>query len=134
MKLEKSEINHLRRLLAWMRVEYCLDENAQRGGLTAIKEMLDAGHISQEQAYVAMSRNADQIRQVPKYLRQGIKILTKSLQTHDGVKGSIVDAATREVQSINFKPMADETKCKSDCGDCGVGGYCPDCKLLKQKK
>lgn len=30
--------------------------------------------------------------------------------------------------------MGDETKCKSDCGDCGVGGYCKDCKLLKQKK
>ena len=131
MKLEKSEINHLRRLLAWMRVEYCLDENAQRGGLTAIKEMLDAGHISQEQAYVAMSRNADQIRQVPAYLRQGIKMLTKSLQTHDGVKGSVVDVATRDVQSINSEAMGDESECKSDRGDCGVGGYCKDCKLLK---
>ena len=100
LQLTDAEVNHMRRVLAWMRVEYCLDENMQRGSLEAVKQLLDSGNITQEQAEHAITRNADQIRQVPQYIRQAVKMLTKTLREHDGVEGAIVDASTRTVQYI----------------------------------
>jgi len=102
MKLQftETEVKHLRLVLGWMRVEYCLDEDMQRGSLQAIKSLMDAGVMSQEDADHAVARRADQIKQVPKYVRHGIKMLTKSVREHDGVKGDVVDAEARTVQLI----------------------------------
>ncbi len=99
-QLSKSEVNHLRRLLAWMRVEYCLDENMQRGGLTAIKMLLDSGDISQEQADFALNRKAEQIRQVPAYLRQAVKMLQKAIAD---TESETVDIQTRNVDLVEKK-------------------------------
>ena len=96
----EAEVTHMRKLLAWMRCEYMLDEDMQRGSLSAVKELLDAGDITQEQAELQVARRADQIKQVPKYVRQAVKMLTKAVREHDGVKGAVVDVAARDVQEL----------------------------------
>lgn len=107
-QLTEAEIKHLRLLLGWMRVEYCLDESMQRGSLTAIRMLSDYGDITQEEAMRAITKNADQIKQVPKYIRHGIKMLTKVVKDHDGYKGDVVDASTRLVQRLNPPPACGE--------------------------
>lgn len=100
LQLTDSEVTHLRKVMAWMRVEYCLDEDMQRGSLGVIKELADSGAITHAEAERAIARRADQVNHVPKYIRHGIKMLTKAVRDHDGHKGDVVDAATRDVQSI----------------------------------
>ncbi|MYM92573.1 hypothetical protein [Duganella vulcania] len=95
-----AEVTHMRKLLAWMRTEYCLDEDMQRGALGAVKTLLDAGQITQEQAEQQVAKRADQVRQVPQYVRQAVKMLTKAVREYDGVKGAVVDVATRDVHEI----------------------------------
>ena len=100
MKLTDAEVKHLRQTLAWMRCEYMLDEDMQRGALSAVKTLMDSGDISRADAERAVAERADQIKQVPKYVRQAVKMLTKALREHDGVKGDIVDVHARTVQHI----------------------------------
>jgi len=100
LQLTESEVTHLRKTLAWMRCEYCLDEDMQRGCLSAVKKMLDNGDISQDRAEDAVIKRAEQINQVPKYIRHAIKMLTKAVRQHDSEKGEIVDGETRFVQII----------------------------------
>ena len=95
-----AEVTHMRKLLAWMRCEYMLDEDMQRGALSAVKELMDAGEITPEQAEHQIARRADQIKQVPKYVRQAVKMLTKAVREHDGVKGAVVDVVASDVQEI----------------------------------
>lgn len=56
-----AEVTHMRKMLAWMRCEYMLDEDMQRGALGAVRTLLDAGEITQEQAEHQISKRADQI-------------------------------------------------------------------------
>lgn len=95
-----AEVTHMRKMLAWMRCEYMLDEDMQRGALGAVKTLLDAGEITQDQAEQQVSKRADQIRQVPQYVRQAVKMLTKAVREYDGVKGAVVDVASRDVQEL----------------------------------
>ncbi len=99
-QLTDAEIKHLRQFLAWARVEYCLDEDMQRGALGAVKTLLDAGDITQGQAEHELTKRADQIKQVPKYVQQAIKMLTKAVREFDGVKGDVLDVASRDVQEL----------------------------------
>lgn len=85
-QLTDAEVTHMRKLLAWMRTEYCLDEDMQRGALGAVKSLLDAGDITPEQAEQQVSKRADQITQVPQYVRQAVKMLTKTVREYDGAK------------------------------------------------
>lgn len=96
----EAEVTHMRKLLAWMRVEYMLDEDMQRGALTAVKELLDAGEITEAEAEHQVARRADQIKQVPKYVRQAVKMLTKAVREHDGVRGAVVDVSVRDVREL----------------------------------
>lgn len=100
LQLTEAEVKHLRLVLAWVRLEYMLDEDMQRGSLEAIKTLMDGGLISQEQAENQVAKRAEQIKQVPKYVRHGIKMLTKAVRQHDGHKGEIVVAHTRTVQEV----------------------------------
>lgn len=100
-QLTNAEVTHLRQMLAWMRVEYHLDEDMQRGGLTAVRDLHAAGLISEAQAADAVARQADRIKQVPKYVRQAVKMLTKTIREFDGVKGAVLDVSTRDVQELS---------------------------------
>jgi len=90
LQVKKSEVNHLRLLLAWMRCEYMLDEHMQAGYAEGAKMLLDAGCITEDQARTHLARQADEIRRVPLYVRQGVKMLTRMIHEHEKC-GDVVD-------------------------------------------
>jgi len=96
MPLTEAQVNHLRRLLAWMRVEYMLDESMQRGYLEGVALCAMHGIGTQERRDELVQEKAKQINHVPIYLRQGIKMLTKALRDHEKQSG-IVESPTPKV-------------------------------------
>jgi ribosomal protein S13 len=93
--LKPSEVNHLRLMLAWMRVEYCLDEHMQLGYKQGAEICVESGFTTEERARELLANKAAQIRHVPQYVRQGIKMLTKLLREHEKSSG-IVDGEVIE--------------------------------------
>jgi hypothetical protein len=89
MPLADSEVNHLRRLLAWLRVEYTLDEDMQRGFLLGAHECVARGFASSDQASAIVQQKAEQINHVPAYVRQSVKMLTKAIRKHDSASGVV---------------------------------------------
>ena len=89
MPLTDAQVNHLRRLLAWMRLEYTLDENMQAGYLQGASECVKHGFATPERSSEVIQDVVDRINHVPLYLRQGIKMLTKALHEHDKTSGVI---------------------------------------------
>ena len=83
LQFKRSEVNHLRLLLGWMRCEYMLDEDMQRGYADGTKWSVDNGHISQERGEQSLTKKANEIKRVPLYVRQGVKMLTKMLREHE---------------------------------------------------
>ena len=76
LPMTEAEVNHLRRLLAWMRCEWMLDEDMQRGYLLGCAEGVAHGFATSEQAGVALTEAAQRINQCPAYVRQAVKMLT----------------------------------------------------------
>ena len=95
MPMTDAQVNHLRRLLAWMRCEWTLDENMQRGMLDAIQHLGSAGAITHEQATEAVAERAEQINRCPAYVRQAVKMLTKALRDHE-LRAGVVDAPAEQ--------------------------------------
>ena len=91
LPMTEAEVNHLRRLLAWMRCEWTLDENMQLGCLTAASDMVRFGLVSEERARAVVQERAEKINRCPIYVRQAVKMLTKALRDHERLAG-IVDA------------------------------------------
>ena len=91
LPMTEAEVNHLRRLLAWMRCEYMLDPDAQRGYLMGASEAVQYGWASEEKASAIVEKGAAKINRVPIYVRQGVKMLTKALRDHERTAG-VVDA------------------------------------------
>lgn len=89
MPMTEAEVNHLRRLLAWLRLEYTLDEDMQRGYLQAASEAVERGWASTERASEIVQAKADQINHVPIYVRQAVKMLTKALREHEKASGIV---------------------------------------------
>lgn len=95
MPVTEAQVNHLRRLLAWMRCEYMLDEDMQRGYLLGAHESVRHGFASPEAASAIVQAKADQINRVPAYVRQAVKMLTKALRDHEKRSG-VVDVGAGE--------------------------------------
>ena len=91
MPITEAEVNHLRRLLAWIRLEYTLDEEMQRGYVLGVAECERLGGCSEENAVAVLKKKAEQINQCPAYVRQAVKMLTKALRAHEKNSG-IIDA------------------------------------------
>lgn len=89
MPMTEAQVNHLRRLLAWMRCEWMLDEDMQIGMLDAIQYLGSSGAITHEQATKAVAERAEKINQCPAYVRQAVKMLTKALRDHERKAGII---------------------------------------------
>ena len=89
-ELKRSEVTHLRLLLAWLRCEYMLDDSSQRGIIDAVKFLVESGHSNEEEGRQILMARADELRHVPHYIQHGIKMLTKLLQAHDA-RGDTVD-------------------------------------------
>lgn len=84
-ELTDAEVNHLRRLLAWLRCEFNLSEDGQRGLLMGLNMavMAVAGGVEVERAQVVLDQEVARIRHVPAYIRQAVKMLTKAVRDHD---------------------------------------------------
>lgn len=91
MPMTEAEVNHLRRVLAWLRCEYHLDENMHRGMFSALDTLVTHGAVTAEAASEVVAEQAAQINHVPAYVRQGVKMLTKALRRHESRAG-IVEA------------------------------------------
>lgn len=92
MPMTEAQVNHLRRLLAWMRCEWMLDEDMQRGYLSGAATCLQHGLASQQRVDAIVAEKAEQINQCPAYVRQAVKMLTKALRDHEKSAG-IVEAS-----------------------------------------
>ena len=90
MSTTNAQVNHLRRLLAWMRCEYALDEDMQRGYLQGAALCVASGFATPERASALLQERADHINHVPAYVRQAVKMLTKAIREHEKAAG-IVD-------------------------------------------
>jgi hypothetical protein len=93
MPMTEAEVNHLRRLLAWMRCEWTLDEDMQRGYLLGAHESVVLGIATPERASAVVQDKADQINRVPIYVRQAVKMLTKALREHEKRSGIVEEKA-----------------------------------------
>ena len=89
MPMTDAQVNHLRRLLAWMRCEYMLDEDMQRGYLQGLQMCAAHGLADDERASELLAEKAEQINRVPIYVRQAVKMLTKALREHDKTAGIV---------------------------------------------
>ncbi len=87
MPMTDAEVNHLRRLLAWMRCEWTLDDDMQRGYLLGAAQCVAHGHATPEQAGAVVAEKAAQINRCPAYVRQAVKMLTKALRDHERKSG-----------------------------------------------
>ena len=91
LPMTDAQVNHMRRLLAWLRLEYMLDEDMQRGYLSGATAAVQHGFATPEQAGDLLTEHAGKIGHVPAYVRQAVKMLTKALREHDA-KSGVVDA------------------------------------------
>jgi len=91
MPMTEAQVNHLRRVLAWLRCEYMLDEDMQRGYLQGAAASVAHCFATPERAGQIIQEKAERINRVPAYVRQGVKMLTKALRDHEKQSG-IVEA------------------------------------------
>jgi len=89
MPLTEAEVNHMRRLLAWMRCEWTLDEDMQRGYLQGAAAAVQHGSATPEQAGAIVAEKAAHINRCPAYVRQAVKMLTKALRDHERAAGVV---------------------------------------------
>jgi len=83
MPLKDSEVNHLRLVLAWMRCQWMLDEDMQRGYLKGAAWCVESEIASPEKAGEIVTEAAAKVNQVPAYVRHGVKMLTKALRKYE---------------------------------------------------
>lgn len=83
MPTTDAEVNHLRRLLAWIRLEHGLDEDMMRGYIEGATIAVRHDPSCQDRAQQLVQERADKIASVPLYVRQAVKMLTKAVRDHD---------------------------------------------------
>lgn len=87
--LTEAEVNHLRRLLAWIRCEYLLGEDMQRGMLQGLNDVVAMEPATQQRAQEILDQQTAKITAVPAYVRQAVKMLSKAVRKHDAKSGVI---------------------------------------------
>lgn len=83
MDLTESQVNHLRRVLAWLTCEYNLSVEGQRGFQKGLLGVVTHDPSKLTAAQAVLDREAERIQHVPVYIRRGIKALTKAIREHD---------------------------------------------------
>ena len=91
MPITDSEVNHLRRVLAWLRCEYGLEEFGQLGYMKALVDMKSHGLIDAETASNRLAAHNQKANHVPACVRQGVKMLSRAITKHDHGSG-VVDS------------------------------------------
>lgn len=94
-ELTDAEVNHLRRLLAWIRLEHSLGEEMMRGFIEGAQMSVAADPSLQSRAQEVVENRIAKVAAVPAYIRQAVKMLTKAVRDHD--------AKTRMVQHDEAK-------------------------------
>lgn len=106
LPMTEAQVNHLRRLLAWLRCAYMLDEHMQRGFMQGAALSVQHGATTPERAGEILRQQADKINQVPAYVRQAHKMLSKALQEHDRRSG-VVDGC-RPDENLQAMPVSEQ--------------------------
>ena len=89
MPMTEAQVNHLRRLLAWMRCEWMIDDDMQRGYIRGAEFCVQHGFSTPEQAGEILTTKAQQMQECPAYVRQAVKMLTKALRDHERKSGIV---------------------------------------------
>ena len=82
-ELTDAEVNHLRRLLAWIRLEHQLGEEMMAGFLEGAQMAVAADPALRERAQEVVDERIQKIASVPAYIRHAVKMLTKAVRDHD---------------------------------------------------
>lgn len=98
MPMNEAQVNHLRRLLAWMRCEWMLDDDMQRGFISGAESCVEMGATTPEEAGALLAARAEKINHCPAYVRQAVKMLTKALRDHERAAGILESHGRGEVQ------------------------------------
>lgn len=107
--MKASEINHLRRLLAWMRCEYMLDEDFQNGHKEGALLTVEHGMQTEDEARKMLAARNEEINRVPKYIRDGVKALTKKIRAHDaGIAEGVTVSGSSGENSLIMKFISSE--------------------------
>ncbi|MFA9286951.1 hypothetical protein ACCQ08_19340 [Comamonas sp. SY3] len=106
LPMTEAQINHLRRLLAWLRCAYMLDEHMQRGFVQGAALSVQHGAATPERAGEILQQQAEKINQVPAYVRQAHKMLSKALLEHD--KRSGVVEGCRSDENLQAMPVSEQ--------------------------
>lgn len=106
LPMTEAQVNHLRRLLAWLRCAYMLDEHMQRGFLQGAALSVQHGVATPERAGEILQQQADKINQVPAYVRQAHKMLSKALLEHDRRSGVVEDC--RSDENLQAMPVSEQ--------------------------
>lgn len=91
-ELSAANVNHLRRLLAWLVCEYNLSDDGQRGLMIGL-DMAVRGGAEVERAQEILDQEIARISHVPAYIRQAVKMLRKAIREHEAKTG-IVNSVT----------------------------------------
>lgn len=86
--MKRSDLNHLRRLVAWVRADIGQSPEELEATLRDIAEKLGHPDLDDE-AKARLVDSHDRARRVPAYIRDAVKALEKYLQT----EGDIVEDA-----------------------------------------
>lgn len=106
LPMTEAQVNHLRRLLAWLRCAYMLDEHMQRGFMQGAALSVQHGAATPERAGEILQQQADKINQVPAYVRQAHKMLSKALLEHDRRSGVLEDCSSDE--NLQAMPVSEQ--------------------------
>lgn len=90
-EMTDAQVNHLRRLLAWIVCEYNLSDEGQRGIMHGL-HMAVSGGADQARAQAVLDAEIERVRRVPAYIRQAVIMLTKAVREHDA-QSHVIDAA-----------------------------------------
>lgn len=90
-ELTDAQVNHLRRLLAWLTCEYNLSDEGQQGVMIGLN-MAVAGGADIARAQAVLDEEVERVRRVPAYIRQAVRMLTKAVRDHDA-RTRVVDSS-----------------------------------------
>jgi hypothetical protein len=100
--LSDAEVNHLRKLLGWVRCEIGQSPEEMVQTLNSISPAI--GPALSEEAKARMVAAHAKAAAVPKYVRAAVKALEKTIVQH---AGEVVDVeATREVREVGHSPKS----------------------------
>lgn len=101
--MKRSDVNHLRRLVAWVRCEAGQDPDELVKTMEQIADKLGHPDID-DSAKARLVTSYDRARSIPKYVRNAIKAMEKYLQTPGETVEEPQDVLTSTQQHIPYGP------------------------------